>query len=194
MDAHRSRRPRADEEAAAIARPSRRCGRSRRSPAADRTADPTSGSSAGGGGASRSRCAPDPRNTRWASRDRPPPSCTSRTAGSRGTASSVSPAPGSRPRWPTLDHTRPTIGAQAVGIAQGALDASIAYTKERKQFGKSIADFQSTQFMLADMAMKIEAARLMVYTAAARAERHGAQPCSSWPRPRSVSPPMWRWR
>src|SRR5271165_5068979 len=71
----------------------------------------------------------------------------------------------------TLDHTRPTIGAQAVGIAQGALDAAIAYTKERKQFGKRIADFQAVQFMLADMAMKIEAARLMVYTAAARAER-----------------------
>ena len=71
----------------------------------------------------------------------------------------------------TLDHTRPTIGAQAVGIAQGALDAAIAYTKERKQFGKRIADFQGVQFMLADMAMKIEAARLMVYTAAARAER-----------------------
>ena len=71
----------------------------------------------------------------------------------------------------TLDHTRPTIGAQAVGIAQGALDASIAYTKERKQFRQRIADFQAVQFMLADMAMKIEAARLMVYTAAARAER-----------------------
>ena len=71
----------------------------------------------------------------------------------------------------SLDHTRPTIGAQAVGIAQGALDASIAYTKERTQFGKRISDFQGVQFMLADMAMKIEAARLMVYTAAARAER-----------------------
>ncbi|WP_326547664.1 acyl-CoA dehydrogenase [Mycolicibacterium sp. ND9-15] len=71
----------------------------------------------------------------------------------------------------TLDHTRPTIGAQAVGIAQGALDASIAYVKERKQFGKPIGDFQAVQFMLADMAMKIEAARLTVYTAAARAER-----------------------
>jgi len=71
----------------------------------------------------------------------------------------------------TLDHTRPTIGAQAVGIAQGALDAAIAYVKERKQFGKPIADFQAVQFMLADMAMKLEAARLMVYTAAARAER-----------------------
>ncbi|KAA5834357.1 acyl-CoA dehydrogenase [Saccharopolyspora hirsuta] len=71
----------------------------------------------------------------------------------------------------TLDHTRPTIGAQAVGVAQGALDASLAYVKERKQFGKAIADFQGVQFMLADMAMKIEAARNMVYLAAARAER-----------------------
>ncbi|GAA2544176.1 acyl-CoA dehydrogenase [Mycolicibacterium diernhoferi] len=81
------------------------------------------------------------------------------------------PGTGFKTALATLDHTRPTIGAQAVGIAQGALDASIAYTKERKQFGKNIADFQNTQFMLADMAMKIEAARLMVYTAAARAER-----------------------
>src|SRR6188472_770766 len=47
----------------------------------------------------------------------------------------------------TLDHTRPTIGAQAVGIAQGALDAAIAYIKDRKQFGKSISDFQGVQFM-----------------------------------------------
>ncbi|MDQ2587137.1 acyl-CoA dehydrogenase [Saccharothrix yanglingensis] len=71
----------------------------------------------------------------------------------------------------TLDHTRPTIGAQAVGIAQGALEQAIAYTKDRKQFGTSIADFQGVQFMLADMAMKIEAARHMVYVAAAKAER-----------------------
>jgi alkylation response protein AidB-like acyl-CoA dehydrogenase len=71
----------------------------------------------------------------------------------------------------TLDHTRPTIGAQAVGLAQGALDAALAYTKDRKQFQQRIADFQGVQFMLADMAMKVEAARLMVYTAAARAER-----------------------
>ncbi|EGD56636.1 acyl-CoA dehydrogenase [Gordonia neofelifaecis] len=71
----------------------------------------------------------------------------------------------------TLDHTRPTIGAQAVGVAQGALDAAIAYVKDRKQFGKSISQFQGVEFMIADMAMKVEAARLMVYTAAARAER-----------------------
>lgn len=71
----------------------------------------------------------------------------------------------------TLDHTRPTIGAQAVGIAQGALDAAIAYVKERKQFGKPISSFQGVEFMIADMAMNLEAARLMVYTSAARAER-----------------------
>jgi hypothetical protein len=71
----------------------------------------------------------------------------------------------------TLDHTRPTIGAQAVGIAQGALDAATAYVKERKQFGKHIAEFQGIQFMLADMAMKVEAARQLVYVAASRAER-----------------------
>ena len=71
----------------------------------------------------------------------------------------------------TLDHTRPTIGAQAVGLAQGALDVAIEYIKDRKQFGKSISEFQGVQFMVADMAMRLEAARLMVYTAAARAER-----------------------
>ncbi|MEP6695468.1 MAG: acyl-CoA dehydrogenase [Pseudonocardiales bacterium] len=71
----------------------------------------------------------------------------------------------------TLDHTRLTIGAQAVGIAQGAIDAAIAYVKERRQFGRPIADFQGVQFMLADMAMKTEAARQLIYVAAARAER-----------------------
>ncbi|QCH25139.1 acyl-CoA dehydrogenase [Mycobacteroides salmoniphilum] len=81
------------------------------------------------------------------------------------------PGTGFKTALETLDHTRPTIGAQALGIAQGALDQAIAYTKDRKQFGKSISDFQGVQFMLADMAMKVEAARLMVYTAAARAER-----------------------
>jgi alkylation response protein AidB-like acyl-CoA dehydrogenase len=71
----------------------------------------------------------------------------------------------------TLDHTRLTIGAQAVGIAQGAFDAALAYTKDRKQFGKSVSEFQGVQFMLADMAMKIEAARQLIYVAAARGER-----------------------
>jgi alkylation response protein AidB-like acyl-CoA dehydrogenase len=81
------------------------------------------------------------------------------------------PGTGFKTALQTLDHTRPTIGAQAVGIAQGAFDAALAYTKERKQFRQKIADFQGVQFMLADLAMKIEAARLMVYTSAARAER-----------------------
>jgi alkylation response protein AidB-like acyl-CoA dehydrogenase len=81
------------------------------------------------------------------------------------------PGTGFKTALATLDHTRPTIGAQAVGIAQGALDAALAYVKERKQFGNPISDFQGVQFMLADMAMKLEAARLLVYTAAARAER-----------------------
>ncbi|MFE0028500.1 acyl-CoA dehydrogenase family protein [Amycolatopsis sp. NPDC059021] len=71
----------------------------------------------------------------------------------------------------TLDHTRPTIGAQALGIAQGALDAAVAYVKDRKQFGKTISEFQGVQFMLADMGTKIEAARNLVYASAAASER-----------------------
>jgi len=71
----------------------------------------------------------------------------------------------------TLDHTRVTIGAQAVGIAQGALDFALGYVKERRQFGKSVSEFQGVQFMLADMAMKLEAARQMVYVAASKSER-----------------------
>ncbi|CAL9465177.1 acyl-CoA dehydrogenase [Streptomyces albus] len=71
----------------------------------------------------------------------------------------------------TLDHTRITIAAQALGIAQGALDYAKGYVAERKQFGKPIGDFQGVQFMLADMAMKIEAARQLTYAAAARSER-----------------------
>ena len=59
----------------------------------------------------------------------------------------------------TLDHTRITIAAQALGVAQGALDYAKGYVQERKQFGKAIADFQGIQFMLADMSMKISAAR-----------------------------------
>jgi alkylation response protein AidB-like acyl-CoA dehydrogenase len=74
----------------------------------------------------------------------------------------------------TLDHTRITIGAQAVGIAQGALDFATAYAKERRQFGKAIAEFQGLQFMLADMAIKLEAARQLVYVAAAKSERGDA--------------------
>jgi alkylation response protein AidB-like acyl-CoA dehydrogenase len=74
----------------------------------------------------------------------------------------------------TLDHTRVTIAAQALGIAQGALDYAANYVKERKQFGKPIADFQGLQFMLADMAMKLTAARQLTYTAAAKSQRDDA--------------------
>ena len=71
----------------------------------------------------------------------------------------------------TLDHTRITIAAQALGLAQGAFETAVRYAKERKQFGKPIFDFQAIQFMLADMAMQIEAARQITYAAAARSER-----------------------
>jgi alkylation response protein AidB-like acyl-CoA dehydrogenase len=74
----------------------------------------------------------------------------------------------------TLDHTRVTIAAQAVGIAQGALDHGLRYVKERAQFGKAIAEFQGIQFMLADMGMKLEAARQLTYAAAGRSERDDA--------------------
>ncbi|MGK5551278.1 acyl-CoA dehydrogenase [Actinomadura kijaniata] len=75
----------------------------------------------------------------------------------------------------TLDHTRITIAAQALGIAQGALDYAVGYVKERKQFGKAVADFQGVQFMLADMAMRLEGARQLTYHAAIKSERamHG---------------------
>jgi alkylation response protein AidB-like acyl-CoA dehydrogenase len=71
----------------------------------------------------------------------------------------------------TLDHTRVTIAAQALGIAQGALDYALGYVKERRQFGQPIAEFQGIQFMLADMAMNLEAARQLTYAAADRSER-----------------------
>ncbi len=71
----------------------------------------------------------------------------------------------------TLDRTRIGIGAQALGIAQGALDLAVAYSKERVQFGKPIAENQGIQFMLADMATKIEASRLLVYNAAEMVDR-----------------------
>ena len=72
----------------------------------------------------------------------------------------------------TLDHTRITIAAQALGLAQGALDVAAQYSHERKQFGKEIFDFQGVQFMLADMAMNIEAARALTYGAASKSEHN----------------------
>src|SRR5690606_28084470 len=71
----------------------------------------------------------------------------------------------------TLDHTRITIAAQALGIAQGALDFAIGYVRQRRQFGRPVADFQGVQFMLADMAMRLEGARQLTYHAAVKSER-----------------------
>jgi alkylation response protein AidB-like acyl-CoA dehydrogenase len=70
-----------------------------------------------------------------------------------------------------FDHTRLVVGAQAVGIAQGAIDAARAYVAERRQFGKPVGAFQGVQFMLADMVTETSAARQLVYTAAAKADR-----------------------
>jgi len=79
----------------------------------------------------------------------------------------------------TLDFSRPTVAAQALGIAQGAFDYAVGYCGERKQFGKSIASFQGMQFMFADMAMKIETARMAVYRAAVAVDS-GARDVSYW--------------
>ena len=76
----------------------------------------------------------------------------------------------------TLDGGRIGIASQALGIAQGALDETVRYTKERKQFGKAIAKFQNTQFQMADLKTKIEAARLLVRSAAFREDEHVANP------------------
>ena len=67
----------------------------------------------------------------------------------------------------TLDRSRPTIGAQAVGIAQGAIDFTVNYMKERQTFGKPLADRQGLQWMIADAEMQVEAARTLVYRACA---------------------------
>ena len=71
----------------------------------------------------------------------------------------------------TLDHTRVTIAAQALGLAQGALDVATKYAHEREQFSKPIFDFQGVQFMLADMAMSVAAARQLTYASASKSER-----------------------
>ena len=79
----------------------------------------------------------------------------------------------------TLDFSRPTVAAQALGIAQGAFDFAVGYCKEREQFGKPIAAFQGMQFMFADMAMKIETARMAVYKAATAVDED-AKDVSYW--------------
>jgi alkylation response protein AidB-like acyl-CoA dehydrogenase len=74
-----------------------------------------------------------------------------------------------------LNRSRPIVGAQALGIAQGALDLASRYVKDRRQFGRPIADFQAVQVMLADMATSVDAARLLVYRACSLLdEGHGS--------------------
>ena len=95
----------------------------------------------------------------------------------------------------TLDRSRPAIAAQAVGIAQGALDYAVGYVKERKAFGHPIAEFQGLQFMLADMAMKIEAARVSPTGRApssTRATRTGSSTRSAPWRKHSPATRPWR--
>jgi alkylation response protein AidB-like acyl-CoA dehydrogenase len=79
----------------------------------------------------------------------------------------------------TLDYSRPTIAAQALGIAQGAFDVAVDYCKERHQFGSPVAAFQGLQFMFADMAIKIETARFAVYRAAVAVDE-GASDLPYW--------------
>jgi alkylation response protein AidB-like acyl-CoA dehydrogenase len=79
---------------------------------------------------------------------------------------------GMRIAMQTLDHTRVTIAAQALGVAQAALDLAASYTKERQQFGKPISANQGVQFMLADMAIRLEAARALTYLAAEKSEQN----------------------
>ena len=100
------------------------------------------------------------------------------------------PGEGLKIAFRTLDHTRVTIGAQAVGLAQGALDVALEYVKERKQFGKRIADFQGIQFMLADMAMGSR--RPARWSTSPRPSPSATTPTSpSSARPPSATPPTW---
>jgi alkylation response protein AidB-like acyl-CoA dehydrogenase len=80
------------------------------------------------------------------------------------------PGDGLRIALATLDRTRTTVAAQAVGIAQGALDAAVTYVSQRRQFGRFLAEFQGLQFMIADMAVAVRAARLLTHAAAAEIE------------------------
>ena len=80
----------------------------------------------------------------------------------------------------TLDGGRIGIAAQALGLAEGALETTIAYVKERKQFGRSIGQFQNTQFQLADMATKVEAAKMLVYKAARKKDEYKTNPKVSY--------------
>ncbi|MEZ5284385.1 MAG: acyl-CoA dehydrogenase family protein [Vicinamibacterales bacterium] len=106
------------------------------------------------------------RKTSWASAPAPPASSCSRTASFRNPAVLGEVGKGYKVAIETLNEGRIGIGAQMVGLAQGALDHTLKYVRERKQFGKPIADFQGVQFQLARMAIDVETSRLLVYNAA----------------------------
>ena len=90
-----------------------------------------------------------------------------------------------------LDGGRISIAALSLGMAQGAYDAALRYSKQRKQFGRPISEFQAIQYKLADMATEIDAARLLIYRAGGCTTAVSASPRNPpWP---SCSPPRWRW-
>ena len=104
------------------------------------------------------------------------------------------PGTGFKTALATLDHTRPTIGAQAVGIAQGALDAAIDYVKERKQFGKSIGDFQARPVHARRHGDEDRGRAADGLHRRGRAPSAASRTSASSPRRRSASPPTSRWR
>ena len=103
---------------------------------------------------------------RWASAASPTSSCSSRTCACQPRTGSAKRVRASRPACSILDLNRPTVAAASIGIGQGALDAAIGYAKERNAFGKPIASFQGLQWMIADMAMQLEAARCLLFECA----------------------------
>ena len=111
-----------------------------------------------------------------ASRARRPARSSSTTCGSAPDRMIGAEGTGFATAMRTLDHTRVTIAAQAVGIGQGALDYALGYVQERHQFGRAVADFQGIQFMLADLGMKLEAARQLTYAAAGRSRARRRRP------------------
>ncbi len=118
-------------------------------------------------------------STRWASAARPRPSSRSRRSASRPTISSAPKATGSRIAMRTFERSRPGIAAQAVGIAQGALEVAAKYAGERRQFGKPIGELQLVAAMLADMDAATEAARQLLYKACTEIEA-GAPDAARW--------------
>ena len=126
--------------------------------------------------------------------NRPPPSCSFENCRIPGDRIIGEPGTGFKTALATLDHTRPTIGAQAVGIAQALWTPRSHTPRTASSSAVRSPTTRSVQFMLADMAMKVEAARLMVYSGGRSGRAWGEGNLGSSRRPRSVSPPMGPWR